>query len=284
MLYLYDVWVNWFEGEKEGYNVCEYHEWRKSDQIEILEQIPVIFVQEDLYRVIENSLNQLPSQLLELIHKREYIRKGHRRGEIEYASIVSEGRGIIELDTSASQSQIKKGHRRSEIEYACSVSDGRGIIAIDTSGSQIPIKKSRLIPRQEQQVFELSRKSKVRKFNFTPYDEEEQSLVFMDHSLIYGLTRRERQLKKILMIGMEQLKSTDNLNEIIYWLTEWDYEKVSTISKEMGCQQIWEILFDEIKDGWSEAHEEFCSKLVKGNRFLESCWELEYTQCKNKSY
>src|SRR5690625_328713 len=251
MLYLYDVWVNWFEGEKEGYNVCEYHEWRKSDQIEILEQIPVIFVQEDLYRVIENSLNQLPSQLLELIHKSSDNRKGHRRREIEYAYIVS---------------------------------DGRGIIAIDTSGSQIPIKKSRLIPRKEQQVFELSRKSKVRKFNFTPYDEEEQSLVFMDHSLIYGLTRRERQLKKILMIGMEQLKSTDNLNEIIYWLTEWDYEKVSTISKEMGCQQIWEILFDEIKDGWSDAHEEFCSKLVKGNRFLESCWELEYTQCKNKSY
>ena len=251
MLYLYDVWVNWFEGEQEGYNVCEYYEWRKSDQIEILEQIPVLFIVENLYQMIENSLNQLPNQMLELIHKRAYIRKGHRR---------------------------------SEIKYACIVSDGRGIIAIDTSGSHIPMKKSRLIPRQEQQVYELAKKSKLRKFNFTPYNEEEQSLVFMDYSLVHGLTRRERQLKKILMIGMEQLKSTDNLNEIIYWLTEWDYEKVSSISKKMGKQQIWEILFNDVKNGWSEAHEEFCSKLVKGNRFLESCWELEYTQSKNKSF
>ena len=24
MLYLHDVWVNWFEGEENGYNVCHF--------------------------------------------------------------------------------------------------------------------------------------------------------------------------------------------------------------------------------------------------------------------
>ncbi|HEX6923002.1 MAG TPA: DUF3603 domain-containing protein, partial [Bacillales bacterium] len=31
MQYLGDVWVNWFEGEENGYNVCDFHEWRKDD-------------------------------------------------------------------------------------------------------------------------------------------------------------------------------------------------------------------------------------------------------------
>lgn len=34
MLFLHDVWVNWFEGEENGYNVCHFHEWRKEDTVE----------------------------------------------------------------------------------------------------------------------------------------------------------------------------------------------------------------------------------------------------------
>jgi hypothetical protein len=34
MLFLHDVWVNWFEGEENGYNVCHFHEWRKDDSVE----------------------------------------------------------------------------------------------------------------------------------------------------------------------------------------------------------------------------------------------------------
>ena len=35
MLFLHDVWVNWFEGEENGYNVCHFHEWRKEDTVEL---------------------------------------------------------------------------------------------------------------------------------------------------------------------------------------------------------------------------------------------------------
>lgn len=41
MLFLHDVWVNWFEGEENGYNVCHFHEWRKEDTVELLDQTPV---------------------------------------------------------------------------------------------------------------------------------------------------------------------------------------------------------------------------------------------------
>src|SRR5690625_1922229 len=215
MLYLYDVWVNWFEGEEEGYNVCHYHEWRKTDQIDILEQVPVLYIMEDLYRYIENSIYDLPAELLNLIHKRTYIRKGHTK-------------------------QV--------LEYACIVTDGRGILAFDTIGYQIPVRKSRLIPRQEQQVFELCKKAKQRRFPFTPIDEDrKQSLMSMDKKFVYGLTRRERQLKKLLMIAMEQLKTTDNVNEVLYWLSEWDSTKSTDMMHQASIQEVWQTLYDEVK-------------------------------------
>lgn len=42
MLFLHDVWVNWFEGEENGYNVCHFHEWRKEDTVELLDQVPLL--------------------------------------------------------------------------------------------------------------------------------------------------------------------------------------------------------------------------------------------------
>lgn len=248
MIYLYDVWVNWFEGEEEGFNVCQYHEWRKTDQIEILEQVPVLYIEEELYDYIENSLYDLPEQLLNLIHKRAYVRKGHTREVLEYAAIVT---------------------------------DGRGILAFDTIGYQIPVRKSRLIPRQEQQVFELCKKTKQHHFPFNPKNEERtDQFLTLNQQDIYGLTRRERQLKKLLMIAMEQLKTSDNVSEVLYWLSEWDSSKLKQANYRTSVKEVWQMLYKDVKDGWSEKHEEFCALLVKGNPFLEKFWELE--QVENK--
>lgn len=252
MLYLYDVWVNWFEGEEEGYNVCDYHEWRKKDQIEILEQVPVLYISDRLYNYIENNLYDLPSPLLDQIYKRAYMRKGHTR-EV--------------------------------LEYACIVTDGRGILAFDTIGYNIPVKKSRLIPRQEQQVFELCKKTKQINYPFTPkYDEEQESILQIDKDYMYGLTRRERQLKKLLMIAMEQLRTTDNVNEMLYWLSEWNNNKMTYVTYQLSIKEIWQILYDDIKQGWSKSHERLCEQLVRGNPFLEKFWEVEHVENKNKSH
>lgn len=76
MLYMHDVWVNWFEGEENGYNVSHYHEWRKNDGIELLDQVPLLYITEDLYNYIENDMFDLPERLLNKICNRAYIRKG----------------------------------------------------------------------------------------------------------------------------------------------------------------------------------------------------------------
>ncbi len=252
MLYLYDVWVNWFEGEEEGYNICHYHEWRKSDQIEILEQVPILHITDSLFHYIENTLFDVPSELLNVIHKRAYMRKGHTR---------------------------------QMLDYACVVTDGRGILAFDTIGYTIPVRKSRLIPRQEQQVYELCKKSKQKHYSFTPiHEEDKHSLLSMEEEFVYGLTRRERQLKKLLMIAMEQLKTTDNVNEVLYWLSEWDHDQITYTMHQSSVDEVWQKLYEEIKIGWSMAHEKLCAQLVKGNPFLEKFWELEQVENKNKSH
>lgn len=250
MLYLHDVWVNWFDGEENGYSVCYFHEWRREDGIELLDQVPLLHVSEVLYDYIENDMHDIPTGLLDMIHKRAYSRKGQERNVLE---------------------------------YACVMTDGNDIIAIDTIGYSIPIRKSRLIPRQEQLVFDMIKTTKPETFEFDEeLVEKEYHMLSMPPELIHGLTRRERQLKQLLMITLDQLRTANNPEELRYWLTEWDPKQYPYI-KYMDEGSVWEALYDGLKQGWSTAHEELCGKMIKGQPFLEKMWEVEQDSNKNKS-
>ncbi|WP_106498016.1 YjbA family protein [Lentibacillus sp. Marseille-P4043] len=245
MLYLHDVWVNWFEGEENGYNVCYFHEWRKEDGIELLDQVPLLYINETLYDYIENDMHDLPKPMLDCIYKRAYIRKGQER---------------------------------TVLDYACIVTDGSDVIALDTIGYQIPIRKSRLIPRQEQLVFDMIENTKKQSFKFDEnLYQKEYHMLSMPPELIYGLTRRERQLKQLLMMALDQLHTANNLEELRYWLTEWNPKKYPFI-RYMDEEKVWQALYNGVKYGWSNAHEELCGKLIKGQPFLEKMWELEQNQ------
>ena len=74
MLYLHDVWVNWFEGEENGYNVCYFHEWRKDDGVELLDQVPLLKIDTVLFNYIENDLAELPQKLLDNIYQKAFLR------------------------------------------------------------------------------------------------------------------------------------------------------------------------------------------------------------------
>lgn len=242
MLYLHDVWVNWFEGEENGYNVCYYHEWRKTDRIELLDQVPLLYIEDELYHYIENDMQDLPKSLLDYIYQRAYVRKGQARSVLDYASVVS---------------------------------NGVDIIAFDTIGYQVPIRKSRLIPRQERLVFEMIKKKQRQQFKRPErFYEKQYSLLSMAPELVYGLTRRERQLKQVLMMSLDQLRTSKNIEELRYWLTEWNPKKYPRV-RYMDRKEVWEALYEGVKHGWSKAHEELGEKLIKRTPFLEKMWELE---------
>lgn len=245
MLYLHDVWVNWFEGEENGYNVCYFHEWRKQDGIELLDQVPLLYITDDLYDYIENDMHDLPKLMLDAIFNRAYIRKGQER---------------------------------TSLDYACVVTDGKDIMAMDTIGYQIPIRKSRLIPRQEQLVYDMVENTKKQSFKFNgEYHHKEYHMLSMPPELIHGLTRRERQLKQLLMMALDQLRTANNLEELRYWLTEWNPKKYPYI-RFMDENRVWDALYQGVKHGWSTAHEDLCGKMIKGQPFLERMWELEQSQ------
>ena len=244
MLYLHDVWVNWFEGEENGYNVCHFHEWRKEDQIQLLDQAPLLYITEALFNYIENDMCDMPNSLLDSIYKRAFMRKGQERNVME---------------------------------YACIITDGMNILAVDTIGYHIPIRKSRLIPRQEQLVYDMIEDATKQSFQFQADDyEKEYHLLSMSPDLIFGLTRRERQLKQLLMMALEQLYTSDNIEELRYWLTEWNPKKYPYL-RYMDKEMVWQALYEGVKKGWSSHHEDLCAKLIKGQPFLEKMWELEET-------
>ncbi|WP_312471306.1 YjbA family protein [Neobacillus sp.] len=243
MLYLHDVWVNWFEGEENGYNVCHFHEWRKDDAVELLDQVPLLKVEPILFDYIENDLLELPQQLLDDIYQKAYLRKNHERVQLDYCFVVT---------------------------------DGTGILAIDTIGYNIPIRKSRLIPRQEQLVYEMIGQQEAKPYHFYSKSKiKDFHILSPEPELMRGLTRKERQLKQLLFMALDQLLSSNNEAEVRYWFTEWCPEQYSTI-QELNFEEAWDQLFEETKYGWSKRHETFCENLIKGQPFFEKLWEMEH--------
>ena len=243
MLYLHDVWVNWFEGEENGYNVCHFHEWRKEDSVELLDQVPLLYVDSILYNYIENDLQELPASLLEEVYQKSYIRKNHERIQLEYCFVVT---------------------------------DGKGILAVDTIGYSIPIRKSRLIPRQEQLVYDMVENHDKISYHFEQFSKsvEDYHILSPSPDSMRGLTRKERQLKQLLFMALDQLKTTNNTAEIRYWYTEWNPVFYSMI-QDKPFEEVWDLLFEDIQVGWTNKHETFCENLIKGQPFFEKLWEME---------
>ncbi|MBD1383048.1 YjbA family protein [Metabacillus arenae] len=245
MLFLHDVWVNWFEGEENGYNVCHFHEWRKDDSVELLDQVPLIRVNSVLFHYIENDLSELPQRLLSDIFQKAYIRKNHERTQLDYCFVVT---------------------------------DGEGILAVDTIGYTIPIRKSRLIPRQEQLVFEMVKEVEAEDYNFSleQYAQEKEfHILSVAPDYMRGLTRKERQLKQLLCMALDQLQSTKNSAEVKYWYTEWNPQKYEII-QDMNFEQVWEMLYQETIEGWTSKHAQLCEDLIKGQPFFEKLWDMEH--------
>jgi len=244
MLYLHDVWVNWFEGEENGYNVCHFHEWRRGeDVIELLDQVPLLYIEPLLFDLIENDMADLPQELLNDIYKKAYLRKNHERVPLDSCFVVT---------------------------------DGQGILAVDTMGYSIPLRKSRLIPRQEQLVFEMIAENEPVQYKYDGKSKRKEFHILSPEPIFMrGLTRRERHLKQLLFMALDQLYNSKNTAEVRYWYTEWCPHLYSDI-QTMDFEKVWNSLYEETKEGWTEKHQTLCENMVKGQPFFEKLWDMEY--------
>ncbi|WP_100399658.1 YjbA family protein [Bacillus sp. FJAT-44742] len=250
MVQVRDVWINWFEGEENGYNVCPFHEWRSEDRVEVLDQAVVVKVTERLFNYIENRLEDLPDTLLKDVYQKSSLRKNMSRVTLDYCFI------------------------------AC---DGTRIIAVDTLGYNTPIRKSRLTPRQEQIIYDLLAEENEKEYDITEAMPEKEYHILSPHpQYMEGLTRKERQLKQLLFMAVDQLYTTGNEAEIRYWYTEWkptSYPVIQTMDKD----EVWHALYEEIQTGWTSRHYELCEAMIKGQPFFEKLWDMQHEESIKKN-
>ncbi|KON87425.1 hypothetical protein AF332_11705 [Sporosarcina globispora] len=242
MKYMHDVWVNFFEREENGYNVCEFHEWKKDDSVELMDQIPLLRVDSELYNYLLNSLQQIPQEILNLVRNKSYLRKNHERVRVEYGFIIT---------------------------------DGFDVLAIETEGYDFPLKKSKLIPRQSRLALELAEvNDSVIKMPDSLSVNKEYNLLSPDPATMQGLTRKERSLKQLLFIGLCDLKESRNLDKLRYVYSEFNINNYSNV-KEFDFDELFNALMEEVSDGWSESHNEFCKLITYGQIHLEKLYEIQ---------
>jgi len=250
MLDMRDIWVNWFEGEENSYNVSEFFEWKKSDRIELLDQVAVVKIETQLLDYIENTLLELPEELLADVSRQSFVRKKGERLALEYCFIAT---------------------------------NGSRALVVDTIGYHTPIRKSRMVPRQEEKLHELVEDEPVVDY-YMDYLECEKQYHMLSPSpeFMNGLVRREKQLKQLLFMALDQLYEDAALSELRYWYTEWAPHKYSLI-QQMSFDDVWSGLFNDIKCGWSKCHEAYCFEMIKGQPFFEKTWELQHEGEMNKT-
>lgn len=241
MLYLHDVWVNWFEGEENGCNVCPYHEWRKDDGMMLLDQVPVLILRKNTMDFFEQTLCELPEELLKKVESKAFIRKGSKREMMEYCFIAS---------------------------------DGDRTMAVDTNGYRVPIKKSRIMPQHELIVREMADCHPAEPFYFPDMVQKTYTLAEPAPEWMAGLTRKERQLKTLLLMAVDQLIESDHEPALKYWLTEWKPAKYEII-RQMDWESAVKMFNETVVIGWTPSHEQLCAQMVKGRPFFEKVYEQE---------
>lgn len=204
----------------------------------VYERVPIIKVSSEFYEYIENSLEELPFALLK-----------------EYKNMAV----------------VRYNNEKEFLDFCVIFSDGERVIAVDTCGYNFPIRKSRLTPFQESRVLEKLESEQVQGYVPLCFD---VSLENHEYELMRGLTRKERELKKILLSALEKLSNTKNISELRYWFLEWfsnDYLEV----KKLDASAIIKRLSSSATVGWSDKHFKFTEKIVKFNAELEQLWALE---------
>ena len=238
MNYLHDVWCNWVDGTTRGYSIPHYHEWKDEDSVQLIDQIPLLLITPELFDFLEDGYDDIPQEILDHIHNRAFI-------------------------------QGKNGSKK-RIAYAMVTTDGHRVLTINTEGDKLPSLKSRMIPRQERLVLEMMEDLVPfsLKWEMPETEEEDDTLggqmLYMKAEYMGGLTRTEREMKEILMDCLYNVYCSKNRAEVIYWYIE--LFPVMYGEKALQVAELEDLvshMFDFLKEGWSQRHEEFGYTLVK---------------------
>lgn len=168
MLFLHDAWVNAVT-EDNWYIVPEYHEWAKEDNVELVDQTPVIKVDKDTFNYLAFGFNE-SKELANEVEGRTFYRKNSDRIKTDYCSIIT---------------------------------DGNRVLFVRLDEDKMVMLKSKLIPRQHQLVIEMVQDVKEESF---PIKELTQLSKYKTYA---GLTRNEKESYALIEEILEDITEKD---------------------------------------------------------------------------
>lgn len=241
MLCLHDVWFNWFDGAMKPYEVCEFFEWKNSDNVDLGLQVPLFHVKKQFFDYIEDGMSDLPEDLLSTVSGNSFRRVNNIR---KPANIFI-------------------------------VTDGDRTLGVDTTGLNTPIRKSRLIPRHERLVREIisDNNSQPLKFEFTPLEGPDDDILNdPPNYVMVGLTRKEREMKKLLFDGLLITYTDATIHKLRYLYGELNYGNLKA-TDGLDEMELFDLIVKEASVGWSENHLKLLKLVVKSARYLERNYE-----------
>lgn len=108
MLYLHDVWANWSE-EDNFYLIPDFHEWRKEETIELIDDAPLIKVNAGLFNKIAFG-NEKLDEIGNRVYRKGSLRKNHERIVMDYMFIVSDGERVLSVKLDRDKCVTHRSH------------------------------------------------------------------------------------------------------------------------------------------------------------------------------
>lgn len=259
-VYGYDIWVNWSDGSNQGFEIPQYFEWRREDNVDLMEQMPILKISKAFFNYIENECEALPEEMLTSVYRKS-------------AKVVK--------------------NKRKKVDYAMIVTDGEQVLAIDTEGkdNDSPNLKSRVTPKQEAFIIDVVEDMYTNDFGWVQPEPEQaeveemsigDAILTIQPEYMAGLTRTEKEMKVIVLDGLFNISCSNNSAEVAYWYVEmfpqyFNTDRVATLTNEEMVTE----MFDFLKLGWSKQHEEFGTAVVKCYDIFKELW-AELVGGKNK--
>jgi len=230
-----------------GY-IPECFEWKTGDKLDYIDEAPIAVVEPELYTFIENNFEELPQDLLDLV----------------------EDEGVLSVNNILEP-----------VNYLMILTDKERVLTVYTDGELEPVFKGRTTPMDERVITHYVMNDEFLDIEWKYPEEEEYSedsllekISIIKPEYMIGLTRKERELKEVLLDCLFNLACSDNRNEVLYWYIEM-YPTMygDTSLKDRSSDDLISEMFDDLKYGWGNKHFEFGSTISRHIDLARDAWE-----------
>jgi len=245
-MYHENVGVRWeYSNVTDGITVAEFHEWGKDDEIENIDVVPVVAIDTDSLRVVEQRQDKFPNSILQ--------------EALTYVSIRNMQNYDMDTD-----------------DYNIILSDGKRVIIVSIHLQNRKVNYyGRLIIRRERKVLRQLEGKEIPERNIAaelgePPKEKKKVLSHLEYEHTIGLTQTERKLKKYLLHSLSRMEGTDKEGLIRYYYCGLFPEK--KVPKNKSDKKMFDEMVEFAQFGWSDKHEEFGSELIGRDSVYSNDW------------